>query len=117
MRVAIVEPGITRSSIFGKNVDTPNATGAYTEHYERMLQMYAAGYHHATPAAEVARVIRWAIETERPVLRYQVSWGSRELIGGRARMTDEEWVELGTVAGLDDYIAAFQDKFALDIST
>jgi NAD(P)-dependent dehydrogenase (short-subunit alcohol dehydrogenase family) len=117
VRVAIVEPGITRSSIFGKNVDTPNATGAYTQHYERMLQMYAAGYHHATPAAEVAEVIRSAIETDQPVLRYQVSWGSRELIGGRARMTDEEWVGLGGLADLDDYIAAFDEKFALDIST
>ena len=84
VRVAIVEPGVTRSSIFGKNADTPNASGVYQPHYERMLQMYAAGYHHAADADDVAYVVRHAIETDEPRLRYTVSWGGRELVEGRA---------------------------------
>jgi NAD(P)-dependent dehydrogenase (short-subunit alcohol dehydrogenase family) len=50
IRVAIIEPGVTKSSIFGKNTDAPNDSGAYDAQYARMLQMYAAGYHHATDA-------------------------------------------------------------------
>ena len=117
VRVAIVEPGVTRSSIFGKNVDMPNETGAYGPQYERMLQMYAAGAIHATDAAEVGAVIRHAIETDDPKLRYQVSWGGAEIVAGREAMTDEAWVDLGRIDSLDGYIAAFNDAFGVDIST
>lgn len=117
VRVAIVEPGVTKSSIFGKNIDAPNASGAYATQYERMFQMYAAGYVHATDAFEVARVVREAIETETPKLRYQVSWGGRELVEGRARLSDEQWLALGRDAPLDAYIAAFAEAFDLDLRT
>ena len=115
VRVAIVEPGITQSSIFGKNVDMPNDTGAYGPANERMLQMYAAGAANATPAVEVGEMIRHAIETDDPKLRYQVSWGGAEMVAGRAAMSDEDWVMLGTIESLDDYVAAFNDAFGVDI--
>lgn len=117
VRVAIVEPGVTKSSIFGKNTDLPNETGAYTAQYERMFQMYAAGYVHATDAVEVAEVIRHAIETDEPKLRYHVSWGGRELVEGRRALPDEEWVALGRVDTLDGYLAAFEAAFGLDMRT
>lgn len=117
VRVAIVEPGVTKSSIFGKNTDAPNASGVYAEQYERMFQMYAAGYVHATDALEVAEVVREAIETDTPTLRYQVSWGGRELVEARQRMSDEEWLELGREAPLPEYIEAFERAFGLDLRT
>ena len=117
IRVAIVEPGVTRSSIFGKNVDMPNETGVYGPQYERMLQMYAAGAVHATDATEVGAVIRHAIETDDPTLRYQVSWGGPQIVAGRRAMTDEAWVDLGRIDTLDGYIAAFNEAFGVDIST
>ena len=43
IRVVIVEPGVTRSAIFAKNVDAPNATGAYDDHYRRLFEFYTAG--------------------------------------------------------------------------
>lgn len=117
IRVAIIEPGVTKSSIFGKNTDAPNESGAYDVQYARMLQMYAAGYHHATDAWEVAAVIQHAIETDDPKLRYPVSWGGVGITEGRARMTDEEWIELGRIESMDEYIAAFRDAFGIDITT
>ena len=117
VRVAIIEPGVTKSSIFGKNTDAPNASGAYGAQYERMLQMYAAGYIHATDAVEVARIVVHAIETDDPKLRYPVSWGGAEIAAGRAAMTDEQWVELGRAPSLDEYIARFRELFGVDIST
>ena len=116
IRVAIIEPGVTRSSIFGKNVDMPNDTGAYAAANERMLQMYAASAVNATPAVEVGEVIRHAIETDDPKLRYTVSWGGAEIVAGREAMTDEAWVDLGRIETLDGYIAAFNDAFGIDIS-
>ena len=117
IRVAVIEPGITKSSIFGKNTDAPNETGAYGPQYERMLQMYAAGYHHATDASEVAAVIRHAIETDEPRLRYQVSWGGPEIVNGRRAMSDEDWVALGTIPTLEGYIEGFQAAFGVDLRT
>lgn len=117
VRVAIVEPGITKSSIFGKNTDAPNETGAYRAQYERMLQMYAAGYLHAADASDVAEVVLHAITTDDPKLRYPVSWGGQSIVDGRAEMTDEQWVELGRIESLDEYIAAFEHYFGIDIST
>lgn len=117
IRVAIIEPGVTKSSIFGKNTDAPNDSGAYDDQYARMLQMYAAGYHHATDAWEVAAVIQHAIETDEPKLRYPVSWGGAGIVEGRARMTDEEWVAIGRIETMDEYITAFRDAFDIDIST
>ncbi|NNE13309.1 MAG: SDR family oxidoreductase [Ilumatobacter sp.] len=117
IRVAIIEPGVTKSSIFGKNVDAPNTSGAYDSQYERMMQMYAAGYVHASDASEVAEIIRHAIETDEPKLRYPVSWGGQAVVEGRAAMTDEEWVELGRIETLDEYVEAFSVAFGIDIST
>ena len=116
VRVAIVEPGVTKSSIFGKNTDMPDESGAYEEQYGRMFQMYAAGYHHASDAVEVAEVIRHAIETDDPKLRYPVSWGGEGITAGRAQMTDEEWVSMGLIEGRDDYVAEFLRRFSIDLT-
>ena len=115
IRVAIIEPGVTKSAIFAKNIDTPNLTGAYDAQYRRMFQMYAAGIAHATDPFEVAAVIHHAVTTDSPTLRHAVSWGAKEMIGGRAAMTDEQWVAMGTAATDDEYYDAFQRAFGLDL--
>src|SRR5215216_595335 len=114
IRVVIVEPGITRSAIFAKSVDAPDRTGAYGDHYRRMFQMYATGIAHATDPFEVAEVIHHAVTTDNPQLRYHVSWGGEELIGGRKRITDTEWVSLGAAPDDDAYYTRFQQIFGLD---
>ncbi len=116
IRVAIIEPGVTKSAIFAKFVDAPNTTGAYDAPYRRMFQFYAAGLVQATDPFEVGEVIRHAIETNEPQLRYQVSWGGTALVGGRAAMDDRDWVELGAIHDDPEYYRRFQDLFGLDIA-
>ena len=41
-----------------------------------------------------------------------MSWGGAEMVAGRAAMRDEDWV---TIESLDDYVAAFNDAFGIDI--
>ncbi len=115
VRVAIIEPGITKSAIFAKNLDAPNQSGAYDAAYRRMFQMYAAGLASATDPFEVAAVVHHAITTDSPQLRYAVSWGATELIDGRAAMTDEQWVALGAAATDDEYYDGFRDAFGLEL--
>jgi NAD(P)-dependent dehydrogenase (short-subunit alcohol dehydrogenase family) len=117
IRVAIIEPGVTKSAIFAKNVDAPNQSGAYDAHYRRMFQFYSAGLAQATDPFEVARVIHDAIMTDDPQLRYPVSWGGVELTRGRAAMRDEDWVALGNHDDDNDYYDEFAARFGLDLRT
>ena len=115
IRVAIVEPGITRSSIFSKNIDAPNQSGAYDAHYRRLFSFYAAGITNATPAEEAAATILEAATTSSPRLRWHCSWGAGELLAARAAMTDEEWVSFGSHVDDEAYYDEFLTRFNLDI--
>jgi NAD(P)-dependent dehydrogenase (short-subunit alcohol dehydrogenase family) len=114
VRVVIVEPGVTKSAIFAKNVDLPESD---VRHYQRMMQMYAAGIMQATDPFEVAKVIEHAVTTDAPELRYVVSWGAQELIEGRARMADADWVALGASSDDDEYYDRFRALFGLELRT
>ena len=116
IRVAVVQPGVTRTPIFAKNLDTPNLSGAYDAHYRRLLQFYMTGLQSASPAEDVARTIYEAIHTTEPRLRYQCSWGAAELIEGRAAMTDEAWVEMNRDVTDEEYFERFRANFGLDIT-
>ena len=115
IRVAIIEPGVTKSAIFAKNVDAPNSTGAYDTQYRRMFQFYKAGIPQASPAEEVGEVVYEAITDRQPQLRYACSWGGDELVDGRAAMTDEDWVALGAHDDDGDYYAEFEHRFHLTL--
>ncbi len=115
IRVAIIEPGVTKSAIFAKNIDTPNQTGAYDAHYRRMFQMYAKGMANATDPFDVGRIIHHAITTDSPQLRYPCSWAGAEMIAGRAVQSDADWVAMATPADDDVYYANFEHAFGIDI--
>ncbi len=115
IRVAIIEPGVTKSAIFAKNIDAPNQSGAYDAAYRRMFQFYAAGMAHATDPFEVAAVVHHAITTDQPVLRYPVSWAGPEIVRGREAMTDEQWVALADHDTDDEYYDAFVDAFGVEL--
>jgi NAD(P)-dependent dehydrogenase (short-subunit alcohol dehydrogenase family) len=116
VRVVVIEPGITKSAIFAKNPDVPSTTGAYDAHNRRMLQMYSTGIPQGTDPMEVAEVVYESITTDTPKFRYTVSWGGDEIVGGRARMTDEEWVAIGATHDDDEYYRRFESAFGLSIA-
>jgi NAD(P)-dependent dehydrogenase (short-subunit alcohol dehydrogenase family) len=115
IRVAIIEPGVTKSAIFAKNIDTPNSTGAYEAHYRRMFQFYATGMANATDPFEVAAVVHEAITTDTPRLRYPVSWGGAELAELHDRIDDSDWIALGAIDEDEEYYRRFHDMFGLDL--
>ena len=116
IRVVIIEPGVTKSSIFAKNIDAPNQSGAYDAHYRRMFAFYAAGITNATPAEDVGALIHHAITTDSPQLRYACSWAGPEIVAGRAQQTDAEWVLMAVSVDDSDYFNAFKSAYGVDIS-
>ena len=115
IRVVIIEPGVTKSAIFAKNIDAPNSTGAYDDHYRRLFQFYAAGNAHATDPFEVARVIEHAITTDAPELRYACSWGGPEIAERRKSLPDNQWVDIMRATDDEDYNDRFEAAFGVDI--
>lgn len=115
LRVVVIEPGVTRTAILPKNVGHPEPT-AYEAAYRRMLQFYAKGIEAAIPAEEVADTIAGALTDPSPRLRYTCAWGGGELPAGRARMSDEEWVELGKATDDAAYYRDFEVKFGLKLA-
>lgn len=115
IRVALIEPGIVKTAIMAKNTDAPNASGAYDRAYQRMFNFYMTGL--ATPGqpSEVADVIYQAATDETPKLRYTCGWGGSELVAGKARISDEDWVALGAIESDADYAARFKELFDLDL--
>jgi NAD(P)-dependent dehydrogenase (short-subunit alcohol dehydrogenase family) len=116
IRVAIIEPGVTKSAIFAKNVDSTQASSSYAPQLRRMFQYFAAGYPRATDPHEVAKIVHHAIHTDTPTLRYAVSWSGPELIAGRSQITDEQWIALGAIEDDNDYYKAYSDTFGIDIT-
>jgi NAD(P)-dependent dehydrogenase (short-subunit alcohol dehydrogenase family) len=115
IRVAIIEPGVTKSAIFAKNVDAPNSSGVYEAHYRRMFQFYATGMASATDPFEVAKVIFDAITTDEHRLRYPVSWGGAEIAELHDRIDDADWIALGAIEEDAAYYDRFHDVFGLDL--
>jgi NAD(P)-dependent dehydrogenase (short-subunit alcohol dehydrogenase family) len=115
VRVAVIEPGVTRTAMFAKTVDAP-ATEVYQDHYRRMFQMYAAGLRQASDPFEVAEVVHHAVTTDHPTLRYAPSWGGEGMVRGRARLSDEDWVAMGRAADDAEYHRRFEQAFGLSIA-
>jgi NAD(P)-dependent dehydrogenase (short-subunit alcohol dehydrogenase family) len=116
IRVAIIEPGVTKSAIFAKNIDAPNSTDVYDAHYRRMFQFYGAGMANATDPFEVGKVIEHAITTDTPQLRYPVSWGGAEMAALHDRIDDADWIALGAIEDDAEYIKRFDEIFGIDIT-
>jgi NAD(P)-dependent dehydrogenase (short-subunit alcohol dehydrogenase family) len=97
IRVSIVEPGVTRTAILGKNSDMPPES-AYQEVYGRMFDMYASGIAANVRPERVAETIEAALDAEPGQLRWGVAWGADEMKDGRP-FSDQELTELGALVG------------------
>ena len=116
IRVTVIEPGVTRTAILPKNVDHPEPT-AYEAAYRRMNQFYTRGAQANVPATEVAETILLALSDPSPRFRYTCAWGGGELPGGRARMSDDDWLALGNASDDASYYKDFERLFGLDLRT
>ena len=63
IRVAIIEPGVTKSAIFAKNTDF-GGDRDYEPHWRRMFQFYAAGLANASDPFDVATIVYDAVTTD-----------------------------------------------------
>jgi NAD(P)-dependent dehydrogenase (short-subunit alcohol dehydrogenase family) len=112
VRVAIVEPGVIATPIFGKAKLEPKETRY--PHTKRIAAIFAAALQNPTSAYVVAEKIREIVEGETWQLRHPVGPDAAPLLAKRAAMTDEQWVDSQGNRDDADWAARFEKTFGFN---
>ena len=115
VRVSIIEPGVTRTAILGKNNTVPQ-NADFENIYARMLDMYMQGIEANVRPEEVSATILQCLESSSHQLRWPVAWGAETMVNARhdGSVSDEEWVEIGSlVNNREEWVRSFRQAFNL----
>ena len=115
VRVSIIEPGVTRTAILGKNNTVPE-NADFENIYARMLDMYIAGIEANVRPEEVAETILQCLKSTSQQLRWPVAWGAETMMNARhdGSVSDEEWTQLGSlVDDQEEWVSSFKHAFRL----
>mgnify|MGYP000356455419 FL=1 len=115
VRVSIIEPGVTRTAILGKNNTVPQ-NADFENIYARMLDMYMQGIEANIRPEAVSETILQCLESSSKQLRWPVAWGAEAMINARhdGSVSDEEWVEIGSlVNNREEWVRSFRQAFNL----
>ena len=115
VRVSIIEPGVTRTAILGKNNTVPHNPD-FENIYARMLDMYMQGIEANIRPEAVSETILQCLESSSKQLRWPVAWGAETMVNARhdGSVSDEEWVEIGSlVNNREEWVNSFRQAFNL----
>ena len=115
VQVSIIEPGVTRTAILGKNNTVPQ-NADFENIYARMLDMYMQGIEANIRPEAVSETILQCLESSSHQLRWPVAWGAETMINARhdGSVSDEEWVEIGSlVNNREEWVRSFRQAFNL----
>jgi len=113
IRVCIVEPGITDTSM-ARGISEARSGSAYPQQ-RRNAVLFAAALQQPTPASTVADTILGAVESGDWRLRHLSGPDAGPFLAWRQSMSDEQWVEFGA---LDDaaWLARVKADFGMDLT-
>ena len=115
VRVSIIEPGVTRTAILGKNNTVPQ-NDDFENIYARMLDMYMQAIEANIRPEAVSETILQCLESSSHQLRWPVAWGAETMVNARhdGSVSDEEWVEIGSlVNNREEWVRSFRQAFNL----
>jgi NAD(P)-dependent dehydrogenase (short-subunit alcohol dehydrogenase family) len=112
VRVAIVEPGVIATPIFGKVGQTPSST-RYPQR-RRLMELFRAALEHPVSPYIVGEKIREIVDSGTWQLRHPVGPDAAGLLAWRTSMTDEQWVDWGAQSD-ESWVAAVRQNFGLDV--
>ncbi len=112
VRVAIVEPGVIATPIFGK-IDETQASTNYP-HKRRLVELFRASLEKPVSPYVVGEKIREIVDGGSWQLRYPVGPDAAGLLAWRASMTDEQWVDGGAVTD-QQWVDSVRQNFGLDV--
>ena len=115
VRVSIIEPGVTRTAILGKNNTVPQ-NDDFENIYARMLDMYMQGIEANIRPEAVSETILQCLESSSKQLRWPVAWGAETMVDARhdGSVSDEEWVKIGSLVNdREEWVRSFRQAFNL----
>lgn len=115
VRVSIIEPGVTRTAILGKNNTVPQ-NDDFENIYARMLDMYMQGIEANIRPEAVSETILQCLESSSKQLRWPVAWGAETMVNARhdGSVSDEEWIKIGSlVNNREEWVRSFRKAFNL----
>ena len=113
VRVAIVEPGVVATPIFGKG-QPPPANSKYP-HRRRIAELFRASLENPVSPYVVGDKIREIVDSGTWQLRHPVGPDAEGFLAWRASMTDEQWVEWGALSD-EQWVAYVRQNFHLNVS-
>jgi NAD(P)-dependent dehydrogenase (short-subunit alcohol dehydrogenase family) len=113
VRVAIVEPGVIATPIFGKMEGRPEESRY--PHARRLAAIFAASLKNPVSPYVVGEAIRAIVEGDSWKLRYPVGPDAAPLLAWRASMSDEQWVDWATMTDAE-WVVATKQTFGLDVT-
>jgi NAD(P)-dependent dehydrogenase (short-subunit alcohol dehydrogenase family) len=113
VRVALIEPGVIDTPIFGKS--PPLVENSPYPHARRMMALFAASLQHPVPPHVVADQIVQIATGDSPRLRYPVGPDAQPFIDWRRSKSDEEAVAIGGFTDAE-YAAMAKSDFGVDVS-
>ncbi len=111
IRIILIEPGFISTPILDKGVAVEVGDGPYAPHLRRMQALYRNARGGADPPSAVAEVIAAALDDPTPRFRYLAGKDAPPVLDGRARMTDEEWIDMGREMTDEEYFAESGRRF------
>lgn len=117
VRVVNVEPGVIMTNIFENSAAATrfDKTSPYKQVMRRNGKMFGAGFKAQTPPDLVAATILEAITTKEYRLRWPVGADAVGMIGGRRRISDEDWVAMGADLTDEEYNGRFKAWFDVEL--
>ncbi len=112
VRVAIVEPGVIATPIFGK-VQPPSSTRY--PHSRRVAELFRAALEKPVSPYVVGEKIVDIIGSDSWQLRHPVGPDAAGLLAWRASMSDEEWVASAAVTD-EEWVSYVRQNFGLNVS-
>ena len=112
VRVAIVEPGVIATPIFGK-LQPPPADSNYP-HSRRIYELFRATLENPVSPYVVGEKIREIVDSGTWKLRHPVGPDAEGFLAWRASMSDEQWVEWGGLSD-EEWVEYVRQHFHLNV--
>jgi NAD(P)-dependent dehydrogenase (short-subunit alcohol dehydrogenase family) len=117
VRVYCVEPGVVATSIFENSAETTryDKTSPYQPIMRRNGKLYATGFKAPASPQQVADAILTAITQPTYQFRWPVGVDADGICAGRAKITAEQWIEMGGDLSDAEYNERFQQYFNVQL--
>ncbi|MFT4820996.1 MAG: NAD(P)-dependent dehydrogenase (short-subunit alcohol dehydrogenase family) [Candidatus Azotimanducaceae bacterium] len=117
VRVYCVEPGVVATNIFDNSADSTryDKTSPYQPIMRRNGKLYAAGFKAPAVPQQVADAVLTAITQPTYQFRWPVGVDAAGICAGRAKISAEQWIEMGDDLSDAEYNERFQAYFNVQL--